>query len=395
MSLLTEYNDYFGQLQSLIKPILNPKVKNPEDLSHKRNQIIQTYNTYIEFAQTNYENFSEDNKETIASHIHSYRGKLFNVFLIWGIEFKFGSDLFSKIDDTYFEKTLTDDSISTEDHTKMAISAEEFLRAAAQQLPKTFNGDPLGLQAFLKSIKLLQTVAGTEHVDLLRDFIMTRLDSKASESVPVEPQSIEEIIESLKKSIKPDSSKVVAGKMIALKSEKSTNQEFAKQAEKLADDLKRSLIIEGISLIKATEMTTDKTIELCRSNAKSDLVKSILASTTFENPKEVLAKYIIESASQKNENQIFAFRSGRKFFRKRGDNKRGRSFYNRYNSGNRNTENNRYPYGNNYRRGRGRGRGYYNNNRGNSRFQNSDNQNIRYTENEEAPQEQRNLGDSN
>lgn len=256
-------------------------------------------------------------------------------------------------------------------------------------MPKTYNGDPLGLQAFLKSIKLLQTVAGQNHIDLLKDFIMTRLDSKAAENVPPEPDTIQEIVDALKKSIKPDSSKVVAGKMMALKSDNSSNQEFAKQAEKLAEDLKRSLIIEGISLSKANEMTTDKTIELCRANAKSDLVKSILASTTFESSKEVVAKYIIESATQQSEAQIFSFKSIRRFFKKRGENKRGRSYYNRYNNGNRSSSDNRYPNNNNYRRGRGRGRGYNNNNyRGNSRYQNNYSQNIRYAENEEAPQAQ-------
>lgn len=182
---------------------------------------------------------------------------------------------------------------------------------------------------------------------------------------------------------------------MALRSDKFNNQEFAKQAEKLAEELKRSLVIEGIALPKANEITTDKTIELCRANAKTDLVKSILASSTFENSKEVVAKYIIESANQKIEHQIFTFQSNRKIFKKRDDNRRGRSFYNRYNNGNRNTDNNRYPYNNNYRRGRGRGRGYFNNNRSNFRYQNVDNQNIRYTENENAPQEQRNLGDNN
>lgn len=396
MSLTTKYNEIFAKLQSLIKPVLDKRGKIEENIIDKQNEIIETYNEYIQFAQTNYEDFAEENKSLIISHIHSYRGKLFHIFLLWEIDFKFQPELFSKIDENCFQQTQNslENLEQTETPANMAITAEDFLRAAAQQLPKTYNGDPLGLQAFLKSIKLLKTLAGATHIDLLKDFIMTRLDSKASESVPPEPESIDQIIDCLKKSIKPDSSKVVAGKMMALKADKSSKHDFAKQAEQLAEDFKRSLVIEGISLSKATEMTTDKTVELCRSNAKSDLVKSILASTTFENPKEVVAKFIIESANQQSEAQIFSLKSNQKFYKKRGDNRRGRYQNGRYNNRGRYSDN-RYQNNNNNnnRQGRGRGRGYYN--RGNSRYQNNNNQNIRFMENEEAPQVQRNLGDSN
>lgn len=302
MSLSTKYNEVFGKLQTLIKPIHDTKETKPEDWMTKRDQITNTFNSYTEFARTNYEDFSAENKAAIISHIQSYRTKLFEIFISWNINFEFHPDIFTQIDETCFQANIGEnlnENLNENNIINMPISAEEFLRAAAQQLSRTYNGDPFGLQAFLKSIKLLQTLSGPTHIDMLKDFIMTRLDSKAAENVPTEPENIEQIIESLKKSIKPDSSKVIAGKMMALKSDKSSNQEFAKLAEKLAEDLKRSLIIEGISLPKANEMTTDKTVELCRANVKSDLVKSILASTTFENFKEVVAKFIVESATHK------------------------------------------------------------------------------------------------
>lgn len=48
-----------------------------------------------------------------------------------------------------------------------------------------------------------------------------------------------------RKTIKPDSSKVVEGRMLALKLNKINSTDFAKETEKLAEALQRSLVIEG------------------------------------------------------------------------------------------------------------------------------------------------------
>ena len=46
-------------------------------------------------------------------------------------------------------------------------------------------------------------------------------------------------------------------------------------------------VVEGITKVKAHEMTVEQTVSVCRLNAKSSLVKSILASTAFSDPKDV------------------------------------------------------------------------------------------------------------
>lgn len=48
---------------------------------------------------------------------------------------------------------------------------------------------------------------------------------------------------------------------------------------------------------------------MCGSNAKSDLIKSILAATQFSDPKEVVAKFVVETSQESNEKQIFVFNS--------------------------------------------------------------------------------------
>lgn len=88
----------------------------------------------------------------------------------------------------------------------------------------------------------------------------------------------------LTKNIKFDNSKVLEGRILALKLSNNTAEDFAQKAENLADLLRCSLVFEGINPEKANEITIDKTVELCRSNTNSGLVKSVLESTKFDTP---------------------------------------------------------------------------------------------------------------
>ncbi|XP_017489787.1 PREDICTED: nuclear pore complex protein nup43-like, partial [Rhagoletis zephyria] len=80
--------------------------------------------------------------------------------------------------------------------------------------------------------------------------------------------------------------------------------EFAKRVEELSDAFERSLIIEGMTQSKAHEMAVEQTVNVCRLNTRSDLVKSILSSTTFSDSKDVVAKMIVEQNNQVKERQV-------------------------------------------------------------------------------------------
>lgn len=153
---------------------------------------------------------------------------------------------------------------------------------------------------------------------------------------------------------------------------------------------------------KAEEMTIDKTIELCRSNTQNTTVKSVLASGTFSNPKEVIAKYVIETNKTKQEAQIFALQ---KFERRSGQNRGGHSQnrggrnnnFNRRNSNNHEQQNGWRGNGQNnqnngYRRGNFR-RGNQNNNGQSNRTFQENTRNVRRVENVQAPQ--RTMGEAN
>ena len=272
-----------------------------------------------------------------------------------------------------------------------------FISLCAKQLHNTYSGDPLELNAFINSIKLLKTL-GPTHLEILKTFVLTKLGGKALESVPTDPADVDAIIDALRANIKPDNSKVVEGKMMALKLDNAKTSEFTKEAEKLAEALQRSLIVEGIPQAKAKSMAVEKTVEMCRQTAKSNLVRSVLASTSFTDPQEVVAKFVIESATDLKEKQIFKFSQQQNSNRggnRNNNNFRGRG--NQRNNQNRNfNQNNGQQWNNNFRgnrRGRGRGRGRYNN-FGNN-YGNNFNQNDRFSvrvansENSQVPSNER------
>lgn len=295
--------------------------------------------------------------------------------------------------------TETENDIAIGDLFTMAnqMTNLEFLNLASKYINKNYAGDPLALNSFINSLELLNDFATDALQPTLFRFVKSKLDGKALEAIQGNPDinSVQKIIDSLKAQIRPVNSKVVAGRMLALKPDKTKLTEFSEQAESLAEALQRSLIIEGIPQAKAREMTIEKTVELCRTAAKSDLVKSVLAASHFDSPKEVIAKYLVENATETTEKQILSYQ---KYSNKNSHN-RGNNRYNNNNRGNRSCgNNNRNNYrgrrGNRYN-GRGNNRNSYNNGyRGNGQ-NNNDNRNyrnVRYMGNGEAPQIQ--LGDA-
>lgn len=277
---------------------------------------------------------------------------------------------------------------------KMAtIEAKKtFISMCASIIRDNYDGNPLTLESFLDKIELVQELTDTALEPTLFSFVKSRLESKAREALPEDISSIAEIKTALKKGIKPDNSKVIAGKIAALTVRNNNFSDFSKQAEELADALKRSLVLEGITKSKAHEMAIEQTVSVCRLNAKSNLVKSILASATFSDPKEVVAKLVVEQSTEIKEQQVLSFKS-HNTNNKYQNNYRGKNFnqyrnnsYRGSNRGNRNGQN--YRSLNNDSTNSSR---YRNNYRGNSRNRYShDNNNQRAsvrTLNSEAPQQ--------
>lgn len=262
--------------------------------------------------------------------------------------------------DTDSETDSTDERQATK-----TMEKTDFMKLMAATIRANYSGDPLGLQPFLASIDLIRDMAEDDAglLTLLRKFVLSKLEGYASEIIPANTQTIDEVINALKAKITPESVKVIEGRMMALRADKTNMQDYAKRAEDLADALRRALVMDGISIPKAEEMTIDKTVELCRSNAQNNVVKSVLASTKFTNPKEVIAKFVVEANTTRQEAQVLAMRK----YQQRGNS--NNSYRGNNNNGNNRTNNWR---GNSNRTNNWRGNSNRNNNwRGNNNNRNS------------------------
>lgn len=254
-----------------------------------------------------------------------------------------------------------------------------YLKSASAIINYKYAGDPLKLESFLTDISLIEDLIEN---DAIRPtcvlFIKSRMEAKALECLPEDANTVQQIVEALRASIKPESSQVIEGKIMALRLEKGDFTKFSESAEKLAEAFRRSLVIEGISKAKAQEMTVKKTVDLCRKIARNDVVKSVLSAATFEKPEEVIAKFVTEVDTAKKERrdaENFQNRkqlnpNNRKPFNNRDnrDSRRGgrpgQQFNQNRNRGFRQNDNraqNNRGHGN----GRGNGRDFRQNNRGN------------------------------
>lgn len=287
---------------------------------------------------------------------------------------------------------------------KMAhMNKVEFLGLCGRTNIKIFEGDPLDTRSFTDSVKLLEEFATNyDLTKILINFILSKLNGSVREKVPDQPNTVAQITEALISKIRPESSDIIEGRLLALNTKKL--DEFQEKAQKLAESLERSLILEGVQSKKAQEMTVKATVALCRKKASAPDVRAVLSATSFSTPKEVIAKMITQINVVRDERMSDFYKKNNKFSDRKPHyaNKKfsGRGGHNNQNYDKNNSQNGNKQYkrqfDNGYR-GRGNKQGQNNHQRGgnnNGGYNNNNSNNngsIRtYTgqsENSETPQQ--------
>lgn len=397
-----------------------------------KTDLVRTYNDILKFFQPIPKSISLEDKLDIQTLIVDLLRKLKESFSLLKLEYNFSKNIhdtidfdkitqnWSDIDSDQSDSSTKDDTLDDNTHTdkvqsvvdeslkestststgitkennnlntnntnkeqKMVQSAEDFMALAHRTINYKFGGDPLALDSFIDAIKLLNELCKPENKNIMIQFIMTKLEGDAREAIEIEAKTSDEIINQLKAHIKPESSKVVEGRMLALRADKTNLTNFSQRAEELAEQYRRSLCKEGYSKDKAKELAIEKTVDLCRRSARSEQVRTIIASKAFTEPKEVIAKMIVEINNLKLDKNATQYSNKYNNHNKNSNNKSHKpnngnqnSRYNNRNSGQSNSQNgnnNRQNWHNNSNGNRG-GRG--NNNGYNSRtFNNSNNSN--------------------
>lgn len=239
-----------------------------------------------------------------------------------------------------------------------------FLKLASSLIPR-FSDDANELEYFIDQVLQLETATPESLKPNLITFVKGRLIGRARNSAS-DSKTIPDIISALRRDIILESSEILESRLAALRFDDKNLTDFAYAAEKLSDQIINSLMSEGVTKVKAIQMTTRMVVDNCRKSAKSQTIKTILAASSFTSPREVLTKFRTEVAELKKESQVLGYNHSN---RRGGHNNNHNYNYNGYypqtpnpaingssNSGyhNPNQRHNGYSF-----RGRGRGRGSY------------------------------------
>lgn len=425
----------------------------PTTLNRYREEVVTAYNGFLVFANSIYQQLSRGSQSTLDNRVEQSRDLLERCLNILECKYELPSDIFEQVEldkisnvpnflensDTTIEETnqdakststssdITPENNSQENDHKESehgsnhdsndnsdIESEpdlntdkmtdvETLRMVNSQLGSTYSGDPTTLESFIDSITLLDEIID-EKKALLVKIIKAKLTGRAREALSSTDDTVAKIIKSLRDNISQESSKVIQGRFTALHLSKNLKlDEFSKKVEELAESLQRSLIAEQFPEAKARQLAVEKTIEVCRANSRSDVIKAVLSSPAgFKNPQEVVATFLTQVGIARSEHQVAQNRQNASKNRQNnnGNNKNGNRYNNNKNGQNRNghgqnrngqNKNNGQNNGQN-RNGNGQnnGNGGYRNGNGNGHNNNGQNsRSVHYTHagNSDAPQE--------
>lgn len=351
---------------SVYKSPNRPLTKDIDKRVEYKEALVETFNDIIAFFEPVLQiTLSTEEEQDIGTLVTEHLTKLKDSFVTLKLEYTFSDNIYEFIDiDKIIEnwsdlndknvasnsktvslvdttKSVQSDISQTDQskQTKMPQSSADFIALGHRTISDKYDGDPLGLESFLDGVALLKELCEDANKALLVKFLMTRLEGEAREAIEVTPKDSDSIVEQLKKRIKTESSKVVEGRILALRADKGNLTKFSERAEELTEQYRRSLVTEGFSKDKAKEIAVEKTVDLCTKTARSERVQAIIASTKFEEPKEVIAKMIVEINNLKLDKNATASTS-------RYNNNHNKNSNNRFNkSNNRNFHKN----SNNYR----------------------------------------------
>lgn len=315
-----EFIDYLSSaFKTLSRKILCKNLTTNEDkLNEYAVTAINLYNQSAAFSTNNFDNLGTHDRQALKELFILARDYLNKFSSALKFEIKLPTDIKVSIninDISHFESgsepdseaeynqfSDTEEEVAASEPITMATakSPVDFLGTCSSTINKDFDGEPDNLQRFIDKINLLRKFATNKALrEVLLAFAISKLSTTTRSKIVVEPESIDELVQALKKNIKFESSDIIEGRLLAIKGK--TLEEFAEKAEKLAEAYRQALVLETVGHEKAQQMAIDKTVRLCRSHSNSPEVKSVLASKTFSSTKEVISKMIVQINEVKND----------------------------------------------------------------------------------------------
>lgn len=263
--------------------------KNTLTLQRYRTEIIEGYNNFLQYVNSVYQLATSGQKGTLDSRLTHAKQLVEQCFDILKCEYTWPNDFYEPIgielvgnvpnisglsvinENPRGEHSNEKNTISTEqnkpdgnpqsepkreENTKFEMNSLELFNVVNRQFRQNYSGEPLGLTTFIDAVEILETFATTADLrkDLLR-YLTAKLEGRAREYITDTIVSIEQFKRVLRDNIQPENSKVIEGRIASLRYAYSKQGEFSAKAEELADALRRTLIIEGMTPRKANEIS--------------------------------------------------------------------------------------------------------------------------------------------
>lgn len=398
--LRNELNDIKARLNGHAKRILKKrKPKTLQVLKDIQDNLVQEFNLYTTKIQGSWIKLSADEKHELQDSFLSVRERSIVAFTAIFHQFKavrnteevatelesLGKQIIipGRIGDIINEIAFIDPEWSSDDEEEsdtnteadqsidensedMATTFPEFLKQADTVLPRTFDGSPEGLTAFLDALTLLEALQEGNEARAAT-VVKTRLRGEARDLITNEA-TVAEIRAKLTAGIKAPTSKDIKAKMRGLRASNNPS-EIAKQLEDLSAKLKRSYLSEGVPLETAEGYCVEQATLTLSRLAATEHVQTVIESGYFKTVQAVTAKFV-SSSQGSNSAQVSYFRRGDRRGQQRSGNGNWNNNRNNNRNGNRNGNSNNYNnnYNNNNRRNSGQNR---NNNGNNQRQRNA------------------------
>lgn len=291
--------------------------------------------------------------ETVKYHLQNLLQYLEEIRILFNVNYKRLTTAHQRAADAFFldltiriTKIATKKGIDIElpntihEHVNVEIYTEnnmsqtvvEFLNTASKLIPE-FDGKSENLPSFIDSLNLVKAIQGT-HESTAVSLIKTKLKGTARNLISSE-NTINEIIQKLKTSVKGESVEVLTAKIMNIKQNNKTANAYCGEIENLSKSLENAYICDGLPCELATKYSTQVAVKALTKNCTIDKVKLIMEAGQFNSMNDAISKFVnscTEATGQQNAILYYRQRQNNRYSFFRGNAHRGRNNFPRNNS---------------------------------------------------------------
>lgn len=128
-----------------------------------------------------------------------------------------GSTVNNTVENQTIESTSNSNNTDIPYTTDNMAENAEFFKTASAILKNNYSGESSELESFIAALELADTIATAAQKPVLIKLIKTKLSGHALEIFPENPNAVADIVNVFRNKVKRNNSKIVAGRMMALK----------------------------------------------------------------------------------------------------------------------------------------------------------------------------------